>query len=154
MVTSKKLDRFSGVALGIGAILCVAAYGKWLSPAPLLQGWDRGVGVFEVLGAVALVWGCRAWKTWLAAGGVFAVWGGYAAYWFFLKLPCRCMGESLPIPAIFSLLLDILFFGISLFFAYRLKKDKRVVYWMCALGMIGVGIGVGVARGLYALVSA
>jgi uncharacterized membrane protein YfcA len=64
------------------------------------------------------------------------------------------MGESLPIPAIYSLLLDILFFGISLFFVYHLKKEKRVVYWMCVLGVIGAGVGVGVARGLYAFVSA
>ena len=124
-------------SLAIGAVLFVAAWGKFFHPAELTQTLDRWESIFEILFLLAMIYFRRHWQMWLMAAVIFLTWGGYALYWYQRELPCGCMGAKLHIPTLYAIVLDLLFFAVSLAFAYLLKgRSTRVL-----LGVLLAGIG-------------
>jgi hypothetical protein len=124
-----------GLAIVIGIILVIAAYGKIFHPIETLKIVDRSVAIFEILFLLAIFFFRNRWQMWLGAAVVFAAWCGAALFWFFLKLPCGCMGSMIHMPTVCSILLDCLFFFSSLVVGYLLGAMGRSIYFsiLCAL---------------------
>lgn len=123
-------------AIGIGSVVLVAAYGKMFFPSEELAYLDYSVSIFEVifLSFLWMYWNRK--EMWLATSMVFASWGGYSLFWFLAELPCTCMGEAVSIPKGFTLVLDALFFLISMSLAYFLGLQKRkFLFCICNAGI-------------------
>ncbi len=115
-------------AVCIGLVLLIAAMGKMLYPVEALKSFDQVVSAIEFLILGLVLYFRVQWKMWAGCAGMFSAWGGYAAFWYFLELPCSCMGTALQIPTLFSLLLDVLFFALSFGTAFLLGAKKQVLY--------------------------
>jgi len=133
------------VALGMILIMGIAAYGKWFYPVEMLLWWERGVAIFELFFMV-LLWRFRArFLMWLIAGLIFASWGGYASFWYLLKLPCSCMGSLLHIPTLYTMALDVVFVCVSLVCARTrgasVKSMMIAIILLMGTGVAGFFIG-------------
>ena len=138
-----------GVAIIIGLILVVAAYGKLFYPAEFLTTFERWVSVVELLFLGALFFFRKHWQMWVGAAIIFAAWCGYALFWYLLKLPCNCMGAMLSIPTAFLITLDFVLFASSLIVAYLLKAKRRYIYLSILSGLFAALIGFGLAEWIY-----
>ncbi len=137
------------VALAILLIVGIAAYGKWFYPVENLRGWERSVAVFELF-FTGFLWMFRARAaTWLAAALLFASWGGYASFWYQLKLPCSCMGTQFPIPTLYTIGLDALFIVASLLLAKRQGVSQRKLLVFGGLLLISAVAGFFVGQQVY-----
>ncbi len=133
----------------IALALIIAAYGKIFFPVESLKIFDRCTGIGEVLFAVAILVFRKKWQLWIFSSTLFASWCGYALYWYFLELPCSCMGEMFTIPTLLSICLDALFFVpllvVGLFVGREQALDRgdncslchRRLYWIwhCRMGL-------------------
>jgi hypothetical protein len=128
-------------SLAIGVVLFVAAWGKFFHPAELTKTLDRWESVFEICFLLAMIYFRRRWQMWLVAAVIFLSWGGYALYWYQRGLPCGCMGAKLHIPTFYMILLDLLFFALSLALAYLLKRQRAKVLLGILLAAIGALVG-------------
>ncbi len=137
------------LALVIGIILAVAAWGKFFYPAELIKILDRWVSAFEVLFLLVIIYFRKRWQLWIASAVVFAGWFGYALCWRCLKLPCACMGAKLAIPTAFSMSIDLFFFVLSLISAYLLGARSRWIYLAVLSGMMAALIGYAFAEKIY-----
>jgi len=137
------------LALIIGLILAIAAWGKFFHPAESVQTLDQWISGFEVLFLLAIIFFRKQGTLWTVSAVVFASWFGYALYWYFLQLPCSCMGEMLDIPTVFSISLDLLFFISSLIAAYLLKIQLRWIYMSVLSGFMAGLVGYAFADWVY-----
>ena len=140
---TKKFNRVFtlSAALFISLFLAIAAYGKLFHPAEKLQQLDTAVSALEMaLIACLLVFCKRAWM-WLIAAVIFGGWTGYAMYWCCLKLPCSCAGSLIAFPSKYALLLDVLFFVISIFTAYCLGVHRAILYSIFLAALLSSLIG-------------
>ena len=138
-----------GAALLIGVILLVAALGKLLYPAESLKSFERLIGVVEIL-LVAIIFAFRRhWQVWLGAALMFAAWGGYALFWYGLKLPCHCMGMMFSIPSFFLIALDVLLFIISMVVGYLLGAKRQHLFLTLLLGVLLGFAGFAFAQWVY-----
>jgi hypothetical protein len=136
-------------SLAIGAVLFVAAWGKFFHPAELTQTLDRWESIFEILFLLAMIYFRRHWQMWLMAAVIFLTWGGYALYWYQRGLPCGCMGAKLHIPTLYAIVLDLLFFAVSLALAYLLKRRSTWALLGVLFSAIGALMGYFVAGRVY-----
>lgn len=137
----KNTDRLVLVlSIIIGAVLAISAWGKLFYPAQYVKTLDHWASGIEALLLVMIFLFRKHWQLWLSAAVLFASWCGYALFWYCLKLPCSCMGAMLTIPTVFSIVLDVLFFGSSLFAAYLLGAKRNWLYATVFLGLV-VGLG-------------
>lgn len=127
-------------ALFLSSIILVAAYGKLFFPSDDLPILDISVSFLE-MGLIAfLILYRNRIEMWLIASMVFASWGGYSLFWYLVELPCSCMGESIYVPHGFSLVIDTLFFSLSLCVAFLLgarKKNLSLFVFNSAIFMVG-----------------
>jgi hypothetical protein len=133
----------------IAAVLTIAAWGKFFYPAELLIIFERWVGGAEVLFLLAILIFRKKWVFWLFTATIFASWCGYALYWYFLELPCSCMGTMLNIPTAFTMFLDALFFSWSLLSAYLLGAPPRWIAIGLISSVIASFIGYAIAHWVY-----
>ena len=138
------------VAIVIGLVLLVTACGKLFYPAPSLILLDRVVGGLELVLIFFLLAYRHSKRMWGIAALVFATWGGYAGFWACVKLPCGCMGELVHIPSGWSLAVDGVFVGASLWLVGALKTPQRVLLWG-SLPLAATG-GVFMAQWVYRVV--
>ncbi len=115
-------------SIAFAGVLAVAAYGKFFYPTDYLQVVDLWVSLFEVAFLLLILIFRNRARLWLFSSVIFASWCGYAIYWYFLKLPCSCMGEMLKIPTTLTLSLDGGFVFVSLWMARRLGASNRQIY--------------------------
>jgi len=91
------------VALVICAVLGIAAYSKIVDPSKAkfieIGGselrYERFIGIFEVLVILALLAGHRLRLAWLGVVAMFALFSGYAGYYFATGNSCGCFGTAL-----------------------------------------------------------
>lgn len=140
---TKKFNRVFALcaALFISLFLAIAAYGKLFHPAEKLQQLDTAVSALEIALIACLCAFCRRAWMWLLAAVIFGGWAGYAIYWCCLKLPCSCAGSLVAFPSIYALLLDILFFAISIFTAYSLGARPAILYSIILTAFLACLIG-------------
>jgi hypothetical protein len=128
-------------ALAIAALLAVAAFGKMFYPIESLEVVDRCVSIFEGIFLVLLLIFRRRVGLWLFSSVVFGSWCGYALHWYFLEVPCSCMGKMLKIPTLFTLSVDLAFVLVSLGMARFLRASGKQIYFtfLCTLmaGLVG-----------------
>src|SRR5271168_1948048 len=108
-MTKKRLLILSSVIF-ISLFLGLAAYGKFFYPSVQVEQLDRWTSYFEIAFIAALCLFHLQSGMWLLAAPLFASWGGYAAYWLCLNIPCGCAGTLVDLPSVYALSLDILFF--------------------------------------------
>lgn len=135
------------VALLQSLVLLVAAYGKMFYPTEDLGRLDFGVSVFEVGLVANLILYRRYWQMWTLLALVFATWGGYSFFWYQTELPCSCMGESLDLPNGFSLVINIIFYCMSVGCATMLGAPRMI--WWCLLSAILATMGFFIASRIY-----
>lgn len=140
------------VALFIGLIVAIAAWGKLLYPAEWLKTPDRLVGGFELIFLFALVGLRKYWMLWLASAAVFASWGGFAIYGYCLDLPCSCMGARLNIPTVLSISIDATFFVLSLAMAFLLGAKLKWLSGGLLVGFATALVGYACADCLYSAI--
>lgn len=128
-------------SLVIGLVLMVAAWGKFFYPAEFVKTLDQWVSGFEVLFLATIIIYRNRWQLWTVSSVVFASWCGYALYWYFLKLPCSCMGTMLDIPTALSISIDLLFFLSSLSIASLLGVGAKGIYCIVLLALMAGLIG-------------
>lgn len=136
-------------SLIIGTVLVVAALGKFFYPSELMKTLDRWVSVFEIIFIFTILYFRNRWQMWILAAAVFFAWGGYALYWYYLELPCGCMGAKLHIPTLYTILVDMLFFVAALTIAYLLRASSRWIWIGVATALIGALIGYLMAGRIY-----
>ena len=117
-------------ALFISIFLAAAAYGKFFHPVEKLKQLEVWTSYFEIILIFFLFIFHRRSAMWLAAAIIFASWGGYATYWFRLKLPCNCLGSVVSLPSGYALSLDILFIVLSCCMAFLLGAGRGVIYFI------------------------
>ncbi len=130
-----------GFSLFVSCVLVMAACGKLFYPAEFVKNLDRWVGSFELIFILLILCSRNFFALWLFASYVFAAWGGYVLYWYFLKLPCHCMGAMLNIPTLLSILVDILFCALSLILAHLLGAKRKWIYLSALFCLMAMGIG-------------
>lgn len=113
--------------LFLSSIILVAAFGKLFSPSDDFPALDIFVSFFEMVLIGSLILFRNRLEIWFIASLVFASWGGYSLFWYLAELPCSCMGESIYVPHGFSLVMDALFFSLSLCVAYLLGACKKSI---------------------------
>ena len=86
---------------------------------------------------------------WLGAALMFAAWGGYALFWYGLKLPCHCMGMMFSIPSFFLIALDVLLFIISMVVGYLLGAKRQHLFLTLLLGVLLGFAGFAFAQWVY-----
>ncbi len=138
-----------GLALCIAAVLAVTAYAKLLYPAEYLKTIDLWIGIFEGVLLAAILLFRKKWPLWMMASLVFALWGGYAFFWFCVQLPCGCMGAMLNIPSAFSIAVDVLFFSTCLGMSFLLGASRQWVYLNILLGLLFSMAGFAIAERVY-----
>ena len=130
-----------GFALIISSILLVAAFGKIVFPPSFLKIFFCGIGFFEIFLGFILLFFHRYFQIWCILASVFALWGGYAMFWAMVGLPCACFGKIMEISPKISLLLDLIFFTLSLYMAYYLglspSKGRLLVVLSIFFAMVG-----------------
>ncbi len=136
-------------ALFIAVVLAIAAWGKFFYPAELLEVFERWVAGAEVFFLLAILIFRNKWLLWVFAATIFAAWFGYALYWYFLELPCSCMGELLNIPKAFTIFLDGLFFSSSILAAYLLGATSRWMWIGLIFSAIAGLVGYAAAHWIY-----
>ena len=128
-IPSTYLKVITGVsALILSLLLLIAAYGKLFYPSEGLYILDYIASVCELVLLANLILYCNRWKMWLIASSVFATWGGYSFFWYQVELPCFCMGASLDLPSGLSLIINGLFYALSMTMVYLLKASRQ---WFC-----------------------
>jgi hypothetical protein len=129
------------LVLAMSITLLVAAYGKLVYPIESLKKLDQGVGILEILLVLLIFCFRKKYWIWLGLAVLFACWGGYATFWYRLQLPCHCMGSLVEIPSFLSILLDALFYLLSLSLAWLLgaKKNDLVLFFFvsCLAYLLG-----------------
>lgn len=115
-------------AVCIALVLLIAGMGKMLHPVEALESFDQIVSVLEFILLGMVLYFRNHFLTWMLCACIFSSWGGYAAFWYFLELPCSCMGTALQIPTILTLLMDVLFFSVSLCVASFLGAKRDILY--------------------------
>ena len=133
----------------IAVVLLIAAAGKFFAPAPAFVHLDRSISLFEVVLAVLFVWFRKSVWMWIGAASLFALWGGYALFWYCVQLPCGCMGAKLALPSLFSLLFDGFFLLFSLFAVYFLGVKKGALCSLVCLSPLLAGGGFVIAQGIF-----
>lgn len=147
--SSVKVKISLGFALCIAAVLAVTAFAKILYPAEYLKTLDLWIGIFEGVFLAAILVFRKKWPLWLLSSQVFALWSGYAFFWFCVKLPCGCMGSMLHIPTTFSIAVDVLFFTICLVMGFLLGASRQWIYLSVLLGFLLSMAGFAVAEWIY-----
>lgn len=133
----------------ISLLLGAAAFGKIFFPAELIQPFDRTVGALECVLLITLLFLRYTPWIWLTAACIFAAWGGYALFWYFLELPCSCMGTKLNIPTCYAILLDVLFCFASFTFAKWLGAKKAWIVFCIFVCVCTATIGYIAAGWIY-----
>jgi hypothetical protein len=136
-------------ALFISIFLCIAAYGKMFHPMEKIKHLDRFTSIFEILFILSLVAFRKRRGLWLAAAVIFGSWGGYAAFWCCIKMPCSCFGSMISLPSAYALSLDALFFVISCTMALMLGALKRSVYLIMLSAFLGALMGYAFAEWIF-----
>ncbi|MCR9217898.1 MAG: hypothetical protein NXI14_11955 [bacterium] len=136
------------VALVICAVLGIAAYSKIVDPSKAkfitIGGselrYERFIGIFEVLVILALLAGHRLRLAWLGVVAMFALFSGYAGYYFATGNSCGCFGNALDGTALEWMTIK----GVSVAF--------DVVFVVAALALLGWrGFGAKMIQGLVGL---
>src|SRR3990172_891780 len=139
-IYKKLMDNSYAIALAaalvLAFILITAAVGKIFYPSKLLARLDFVVGVFEICFTIMLIVGRRLWQVWIAAALIFASWLGYSVFWYYLELPCSCMGKLIELPKGFTIFLDLFFFFLSLWLAQLLGAKNKIIYLAFLLGFL------------------
>ena len=125
----------------ISIFLAFAAYGKFFYPSIHIEQLDRWTSYFEIAFIVVLFVFRLERVMWLMAAPLFASWGGYAAYWLCLKLPCGCLGTLIQFPSVYALSLDLLFLMVSCGAALLLGATRTLVYLSLLIGCLCALIG-------------
>ncbi len=112
-------------ALFLSSVIFVAALGKLFFPNDDLRILDIAISFFEMGLIACLIIYRNQIEMWLITLMVFALLSGYSLFWFLIELPCFCMGESIYVPHGFSLVIDVLFFSLSLCVAFLLGARKK-----------------------------
>jgi len=86
---------------------------------------------------------------WLCAAVIFSGWMGYAFFWENVKLPCGCMGALIHIPPLYAILLDQLFFFLSLLMAYLLGAGKQWLFLGILCSFLSNLVGYAFAEWIY-----
>lgn len=128
-------------ALAVAALLAVAAYGKYFYPAESLEPIECWVSLFEVLLLVAILIFRNQPTLWLFSAVIFGGWCGYALFWYFVELPCSCMGEMLKIPTGLSVSLDVVLIAMSLFLARYLLATGKAIYFSFLAALMASLVG-------------
>ncbi len=124
------------LALIIGIILLIAAYGKFFYPVEHLKYFDGWIGGLEIAFAIAIIWLRKNWWAWIAMGLMFAAWCGYATFWYYLKLPCHCMGTMVEISTKLSIIIDLAFLLLSLIMSFLLGARFRYLYLTLLIALL------------------
>lgn len=111
--------------LFLSSFILVAAYGKFISPGEKLPFMDYSISFFELV-LIGCLAAYRKWiEMWLVAALIFATWGGYSLFWTLAVLPCSCMGSAVTLPNGFTLMIDALFFTLSMTMAFLLGVGRK-----------------------------
>jgi len=137
------------VAVSIATVLLIAAIGKFLHPLESLDSFDRVVSLFEFALLGAILYFRRHWQLWFLTGSVFSAWCGFALFWYFLELPCSCMGTMVHIPTLYSIAADVVFFAVSLSLARLTGAKKEWLYLSILLGFFLTLAGFAFGEGVY-----
>ena len=127
----------------------VASYGKWFYPLEELRIWEKSVALFEVFFIGALWFFRFKARLWLIAALLFASWGGYAGFWYQVKIPCACMGTKFPIPTLYTMGIDALFMIVSLLLAKRQGCSQRILWLIGGALVLAVLFGFLLAKQIY-----
>lgn len=136
-------------AILVAVVLIVASCGKLFYPRKELLNLDFTVCLFELMLSAILIVCHRRYEVWLLAAVVFALWGGYALFWDLQELPCSCLGESIEIPQITTLLLDAFFFVVSVVLAGYLGASWKAIGLLLMLAPLLVLGGYKVGKKVY-----
>jgi len=137
------------LALVIAVVLLIAAYAKFFHPLESLKTLDQCVSVVEILLVILLFLFRKRASTWLAAAVLFAAWGGYALFWYYLELPCSCMGAMVEIPSLLSVCVDIFFFLVSLGMGFFLGRKRVSLYLTVLISLFASLMGYAFADWVY-----
>lgn len=128
-------------ALCISFFLAIAAYGKFFFPVENLRQIDQWTSYVELLLIVLLLCFRMHCGMWLSVALLFASWGGYALYWFCLRLPCSCAGKMISFPSSYALMLDVFFFLLSCTLAWLLRATRNALYLTLVGSLLCLFIG-------------
>ncbi len=149
VISSIKLKISLGFALCIASVLAITAFAKLLYPSEYLKTLDLWIGSFEGVFLAAILLFRKKWPLWVFSALVFALWSGYAFFWFRVKLPCGCMGSMLNIPTAFSIAVDVLFFSSCIGMGLLLGASRQWIYLSVLLGFILSMAGFAIAEWVY-----
>jgi hypothetical protein len=135
--------------LFLSSFILIAACGKLLSPGERLPFMDYAISFFELI-LIGCLAAFRKWvDMWLVAGLIFATWGGYSLFWTWAVLPCSCMGTAITLPNGFTLMIDALFFILSISMAFLLGANRRRLFLTGVNALIFFSAGFGFAEWIF-----
>ncbi len=137
------------IALFCAMLLLVTGFSKLVYPEGDLKILDQGIGGFELLVAAVLFFGRKYRSVWYAAILLFSAWGGYALFWFFLKLPCKCMGSLFAMPTVVSMTLDLFCVALSIIAAFLQGAFAKYLYLAQLFGVLMALAGYATADWIY-----
>lgn len=131
-------------------VLLFTAFAKITYPNEALTDFFLGVGVFEAVLALALIYYSTRIELWVVAALVFAVWAGYSLFWLIWGLPCECLGQMMELPPGASLVADIAFYGSAIYVLRLLGANLKQIHFLYLFSffmtILGFLIGYGINR--------
>jgi len=142
-----KIENISfSLALIISMVIFIAAYGKLFFSSDRLSTFELLIGLLEIALIIFLIFYRNSRQTWLLTAMIFSAWSGYSLFWSIVQLPCSCMGDSIYVPPIFFLSVDLLFFLASLYMAFVLGVNKKSLLLVIVNAMIFMSGGYALAQ--------